>query len=131
LDNLRRFLGGGDVLPPGEEASLWYHWQNFTGFPHGAWLVKIPLTPKRIPALDIELSQHSADRRYSVGGQVAWVSWYNTIDSLHEILERAGLNGLVMLGTAVPHPLLGKQPDTILGQRVKQVLDPNMKFGSY
>ncbi len=128
LDTLRRFLGSGDVLQSPEETAAWNQMQNFAVLPAGAFLVKVPVTPKRIPTLDAELQQHSADRRYSVGGQVAWVVWYNTTQLLHEILQRLELSGLVMVGSAVPHPLLGKQPDPIFWQRIQETFDPQKKF---
>ncbi len=90
--------------------------------------MKVPLTPKRIPALHIALAAYDPVVRYSAGGNVAWIAWPTSLDILDGLLKKQGLRGLVLLGEPRPQPLIGVPPDAIFAQRVRQALDPTGKF---
>lgn len=128
LDNLQRFCGEGDVIH--EDDQLWRDAAELAWVAAGSLAVKIPLTPKRIAPLEAALATRGVERRYSVGGNVAWVAWHDSPEALDALLLQQGLSGLTVLGTPPPQPLLGKQPDPIFLQRVKQALDPDGRFGS-
>jgi glycolate oxidase FAD binding subunit len=128
LDNLRRFCAGGEVIM--HDSDFWQEAAELSWVPAGALAVKIPLTPKRIQSLEAALAPYAAERRYSVGGNVAWVAWPGSPQTLDALLLQRGLSGLAVLGTRPVNPLLGKQPDPIFLQRIRDALDPNGRFGS-
>ncbi len=90
----------------------------------GDCLVKVPLSPKQVPAFDALLTRDC--RRYSVGGNIAWLAT-DDIASLDAALERCGLSGLCLRG-AVELAIIGNPNDNVLADRVKQVLDPQNKL---
>lgn len=128
LDNLRRFCGGGKVIV--EDSDFWREAAELAWVPADALAVKIPLTPKRIQPLEAALVPLAAERRYSVGGNVAWVAWPDSPQALDTLLLQQGLSGLALTGRPLARPLLGKQPDPIFLQRVRQALDPDGRFGT-
>ncbi len=130
LDKLRAFLGQGEPVTGGQESVHWQGMLDFTWQPEGTALVKVPVTPQGIPALDEALARAGADRRYSVGGNLAWVAWPGKLALLAELLQAYGLTGLVLRGgDGSPGPWLGALPGGVFAQRVKGVLDPEGKFG--
>ena len=98
-------------------------WRPLTGLT-GEYLVKVVLSPRQIPPLDP--AQGHLQRRYSIGGNTAWVAT-NDIVSLERLLLAHDLHGLCIRGQ-VASPLLGKPPECTLASRVKQVLDPMNKL---
>jgi glycolate oxidase FAD binding subunit len=128
LDRLAQLLGGGEVLEGGNDVLLWQTAREFEWVPSGAALVKVPLTPARIPALEVELEKTSAQRRYSAGGQVAWIAWPEPITSLHDLLLGQAISGLVIFGPP-GRPLLGApRSDHEFATRVRQALDAHGRF---
>ncbi len=130
LKALQSFLEAGEVIA-GEDEPL--HWAALTRFawqPDGAALVKSPVTPKRIPVLDAALAKAGAHRRYSVGGNLAWIAWPGDLTLLDQLLRAYELNGLVLRGDVGSiGPWLGKLSGGLFARRVKGVLDPEGKFG--
>ncbi|MDR7448607.1 MAG: FAD-binding protein [Armatimonadota bacterium] len=148
IDRLRAFLGGGEVVPR-EEERLWDEAREFTWAPPDAALVKVPLTPLRIPPLEAALERQAAHpaagnhptgaagtspaaaptRRYSAGGQVAWVAWPQDLETLHDLLAGLGLRGLVIRAPRPPaRLLLGAPLEQAFLRRVKAALDPHGRF---
>jgi len=116
------------TLEGAPEAEFWRSRREFSWLEPGQTLVKVPLTPRRLPGLDEQLAARGAQRRYSSGANLAWVGWLGLIEPLHRLLEAQGLSGLAVLGHA-DQPLLGVRVGDIFAQRVKKALDPNDKFG--
>jgi hypothetical protein len=107
------------------ELDLWAQARECRWAAEGSSLVKVPLSPKQIPALEEALPAGAA-RRYSAGGHVAWLAAPG-VDELDGILARLELPGLVLWG--VPgRPYLGPRKGLSLARRVKQALDPAGKF---
>lgn len=100
------------------------YWQNINAMNHADKMLKIPIAPKQIPALDGYL--HTIPRRYSVAGNIAWIQSDN-IEELSPILTELNLSGLQILGNS-GNPIIGKSIDNTFAQRVKAVLDPQNKF---
>ena len=90
----------------------------------GAYLVKVALSPKQVPAFDRGIIK--AQRRYGVGGNIAWVA-ANDIRPLGAALIACSLTGLCLRG-AVESPVIGAPLENVLSARVKQVLDPQNKL---
>ncbi|MCI0521564.1 MAG: FAD-binding protein [Chloroflexi bacterium] len=128
-ERLRAALDGAeaDWLEGEAEAAYWRAWGEFDWLPQGWLLVKVPLTPRRVPALDERLAVYGALRRYSVGANLAWVGWPGGWRELHMLLQELGLSGLAVLGEAAL-PRMGVQPGEAFERRVRRALDPLEKF---
>jgi len=126
MERVRALVGGGEILDGAEEEALWREAREFTWLPDGAAVVKVPLTPARILALDAHVRAHA--RRYSVGGNVAWIA-AEAPAALDDVLRAHNLPGLVML-RAVENPRIGVQVSNPFAERVKAALDPTHKFGA-
>jgi glycolate oxidase FAD binding subunit len=128
LERLSQLIGGGELIEGADDEALWRNAREFEWAPAGSALVKAPLTPARLAAFDVAIAHHPAQRRYSAGGQVAWVAWPAPIAMLHELLSAQGLSGLVVWG-APGRPLIGLRAGGAFAQRVKSALDPAGRFG--
>ncbi len=127
IDRIRVFLGG-EVDVVGDDATLWEEAREFAWLPRGWSLVKVPTTPRRVAALESKLSTTECLRRYSVGGNVAWVGWPTDPARLSEILAELGLRGVRVLGPPGP-VFLGRWESEPFGDRVKQAFDPAGRLG--
>jgi len=134
-------IGEGRVRQGEDDAALWEAAREFTWVPVESALVKVPVTPRRIPQLEAMLEQTSAVRRYSAGGQVAWLSWPHAVDVLDTELSRLGMAGLAIFGPEYvaifgpeyvgggPFGLIGlKRSHQAFAARVKAALDPAVRF---
>ena len=124
---LRGLLGGGDMIEGQAESRFWLDAREFTWLPDGWSLVKVPTTPRRIPLLEASLDGWVCRRRYSCGGQVAWVASPREIDHLDRQLSANEFSGLVIRGPA-GRPRLGVRVGDLFARRVKQALDPLGRF---
>lgn len=88
------------------------------------YLVKVALAPKQVPAFDRRIT--AAQRRYGVGGNVAWVATED-LSQLVAALKACSLTGLCLRG-AIDSPVIGAPLENVLAARVKQVLDPHGKL---
>lgn len=131
LDRLAALLGGGDILEGGDEAALWRDVRELAWAPQDAALVKVPLTPRRIAALDAALDAGGSRRRYSGGGQVVWIAWPGPVEALHQVLAAQGLSGLMVFGDPGERgPLLGApRSDHAFARRVRAALDAAGRWG--
>jgi glycolate oxidase FAD binding subunit len=134
LERLRALLGSeeGKVLHCEfveglDEMHIWRAANEFLWVTEAHSLVKVPLTPQRVSSLDERLAVAGAQRRYSVGANVAWVAWPGPVSELDALLVELGLPGLVVMG-APGRPLIGVQTGEPFARRVKQALDPQGKF---
>ena len=132
LERLRGLAGGGEIVDAQVESAFWRDACEFAWAPRDALLVKVPLTPKRIPGLEAVLSGAgpqglASPRRYSVGGQVAWIAWPGTREALESVLAPLGLSGLVIFGPP-GRARLGPRPAEAFERRVKAALDPTGRF---
>jgi hypothetical protein len=97
--------------------------------PAGWQLVKVPLTAKCIPAFDAAVAALPAQRRYSAGGNVAWVATPAPVEAMHDTLTAQGLAGLVVIGPP-GRALMGAQRGESFGRRVRAALDEAGKWVS-
>jgi len=118
------------VITQGEEDhELWRAVCEFRWAPLGFSLVKVPLTPKRVPLLEKKLAGSGALRRYSVGANLGWIAWPEALNNLDGLLAELGLSGLQITGDG-GKPLLGVQVGKAFAHRVRQALDPDRKFST-
>ena len=130
LSRLEEFLHcEGEKLRHTSDADYWRDVSHYRWAKGASHFIKLPLTVKRIPELESFLNQTRAQRRYSAGGNVAWIAWKNTdsLDQLVTKLKELRLSGLVLQGP-VNYPIIGCLPGGVFLQRVKDALDPNRKF---
>ncbi len=134
LRSLARAPERGDVVLAGEEEQeFWRARREFSWLPPDWILAKVPLTPSRLAALDVQLEEFGALRSYVSGGNLAWVAWPGALAGLDAILDEHGLSGLALSGTAGGGngraPLLGRSVGEPFARRVKVALDPEGKYG--
>ncbi len=130
MNRLEDFVGQKAIRLEGDtEKTVWDGLREFTEHRAARYLVKIPVTPKRIPMLEAQL-EGAAQRRYGSAGQVAWVAWNDELDKLKTVLLELELSALVFMGDTHT-PILGVGPDARMLERVKKALDPDGKFPSF
>ena len=127
LGRLLSFLGDGRILDEDQEITYWRGLREFSWVKPDNYLVKVPLTPKRVYQLDAFLADNNAQRRYAVGANLAWIAWTKPLDLLDQKLTTLGLAGLVVLGS--PGKVrLGALPSLAFAKRVKTALDPQRRW---
>ena len=74
---------------------VWQAAREFAWAPAGAGIVKVPVTPARVPALDAGLAAAGAARRYSRAATLAWIAWseHRSSQELDRLLRRLDLTG--------------------------------------
>ncbi len=112
-----------EILQGQAENEIWRSLREFSWVPEGGALVKVPLTPKRALALHAELSARAATICYSVGANLAWIAWRESLDMLDALLVAQDLSGLLIFG-ASESPRLGVRVGESFAHRVKAALDP-------
>lgn len=124
IERIRKFLSA-----PAESMDdhLWQNVKELDWAPQGWSLIKIPLTPKRIPTLEARLQEIETRRRYSAGGNVCWLASPAALSGLDALLTDLDLSGLVLLGPA-GKARLGIHPGAPFARRIKQALDPDARF---
>jgi hypothetical protein len=121
---LAKWTGG--ILTEAE--SWWSDISEFTWAPRGDGLVKVPVTPRKLPELCAAVQSIDGARgHFTAGGNTAWISAPPPATSaLDAALRNLHLNGLSIRGDGAL--ALGEWPDTALARRVKAVLDPVNRF---
>jgi glycolate oxidase FAD binding subunit len=127
LERLRGLLGGGHLLSAEDEPVFWRDAGEFAWSPAGWSVVKVPLTPKRIPELESGLAGQPVMCRYSAGGQVAWIAAEGDLAGLDRSLASLGLPGLVVLG-GVNRIRLGAWQSAAFEMRVRGAMDAVGRF---
>jgi len=124
MDRVRALCGGGQVITGDDEAHFWRAAREFKWLAPEECVVKVPLTPSRIPGLDAAVRH--AQRRYSVGGNVAWIATRD-LPALDAALRALDLAGLVLLNAA-GDPRIGRHRTNAFAERVARALDPHGRF---
>lgn len=118
-------------LDEAEEGAYWRGVREFTWLPRDLGLVKVPLIPQQIPAMEQHLAALPMPvmRRYSVGGNVAWLAWPASLPASHleAVLQSLDQPALALRGTWA-EPRLGKRPGGFFVRRLVDVFDPERKF---
>jgi len=128
LQRIRALLIGVEAIEQiDDDAAIWDAAREFSWVPPGASLLKIPVVPASIERIEQSLqgSRIDSPRRYSVGGNVLWLSWRS--EDRWEELPECELGGLVLLGDA-PVRWIGNWQDNVFFQRLKSIFDPDEKF---
>ena len=130
LDVLARCIGQGERLLGEDDLRVWQTANEFDWVPEGSVLVKAPLSPTTLLGFDQQIDGRDLNRRYSAGGNVAWLAWNGPMDELGTLLGARHLPGLVLTGEA-NNPLIGSFAGREFYRRIKQTLDPDGRFPDY
>lgn len=125
---LQHVIGESEVLVGEEDERVWRQAREFAWAPADALLVRVPLTPPQVPALDAALAPGGAVRRYALAGNVAFSSWPGHVNGLSAVLAALGLTGQVLWG-ASGSPFIGRSVANEFEKRVRAVMDPDGRFG--
>jgi glycolate oxidase FAD binding subunit len=129
LARLAGILGRAQSVTGEQEAALWEEVEEFRWAPKPWSLVKVPVTPRRIPDVEAALLKldPGALRRYSGGGQVVWLATSSPLPAVDATLRNLGLAGLVVLGPG-GKVRLGVHPAEPFEQRVRAAMNENARF---
>lgn len=102
-DRVRSLLDGAqvDVLTGDADQQLWSDVREFRWVPDDHSLIRLPLSPGQVETAEKLLSPQAGPRRYSVGGNLAWITWPNSVaaDSLLTACRELGRKPLPLTGT--------------------------------
>jgi glycolate oxidase FAD binding subunit len=123
-NRVKELLAGGDAaaIHGDEEAEVWRSAREFAWAPSSSALLKVPLLPDQILALEERLTElgDSNPRRYSVGGNVAWVSLSDATDAnISALHESLGRNVLALRGPV--SPITQHAKGRVFEERLEQV----------
>ena len=120
---------GAERLEDDEDIAHWSDVGELRWVPASSTLVRVGLTPRRLPGLDSALRRSGAAARYSLGANVAWVAWPpgRSLDELDTDLKSIGLAGMVLSGTA-GRVLIGHIAGGAFATRVRAAIDPDARF---
>jgi len=110
-----------------DEEQYWCSVREFAWVPAEWVLVKVPITPGRISALEDALTGDRVLRRYMAGGQVAWLALEGSLEELASVLETQSLPALPLFGPP-DMPRMGDFAGRAFYKRVKDALDPAGRF---
>lgn len=128
LERLRAaFDHRGEALQGADEARFWKSAIEMDWTPPGATVVKAALTRGRIPEVEAFLAERGVMRRYSCGGQMAWLAADVPLQEINAWFKQLRLNGTAFFG-APGLPRLGEFTGRPFYRRVKDALDPARHF---
>jgi len=120
LSRLQKWASADRLLRNDDDAKFWSDGSSLE-WAQDTPLLKLPITPLAIPELEQILSRDKIVRRYSVGGNVAWIAsqwnepWPSNFGAAQVFLGRPN--------TTIKPPELGP-----FGIAIKRALDPEMKL---
>ncbi len=127
IDTLREKTNLKEFSEMKADNTVWDSHNNLSWSDHPNF-IKVTLPPKQIPALENRMGSPEFVRRYSVGGNIAWLAMDNThLGFLETILDDVDVTGLQILGDG-DSAILGKSIDNPLADRVKAIFDPENKL---
>jgi glycolate oxidase FAD binding subunit len=123
-ERVKGLLGTGGVVQgtAEDEAQAWRAASELAWVTPGWTLVKVPLTPKRLVGFDAAVAALPAQRRYSAGGNMAWVATPAPVEAVDGVLKAQGLAGLVVIGSP-GRALIGAATGAGFGERVRGAMD--------
>lgn len=127
MERARKLIGVGDIINRDEESALWRAASEFEWAGEGECVVKTPITPEKIISFENRIGG-LVKHRYSVGGNVAWLSVRSSeVRRYDEVFRALNLTGRVFFGAAESETI-GVQTANPFAERVKNALDPKRKF---
>jgi glycolate oxidase FAD binding subunit len=127
---LREAVGGqAGILLGDEDAVVWHEARELGWAQRDAALVRVPISLPRLRQFDHVLSGYDSVRRYTVAGNLAWISWRADLDVLGEILRGQYLVGQVIRGASTS-PFIGAVAPNPFEDRLRGVMDPHGRFST-
>jgi glycolate oxidase FAD binding subunit len=128
VDRLLSHVGDARVLAPTEEEGYWNAASNLDDLWHHDFILKLPLTPERMPKVEQLCDRHALLRRYSVAGTVAWIAMSASV-SAHAFVELSAIGRCQVIRGQCEHQA-DKWKGSLgpFGLAVKRALDPHHKF---
>lgn len=111
-----------EVLSGADDLAYWKSVSHFEWAANAEKIVKVSITPKQIPKLEAVFRDSSRSRRYTVGGNVAWVTGKPSDD-----FKLLYIPSQVFLDRLEESQLQGSR-DTGFRRALKLALDPDGKF---
>lgn len=119
------------VLRGDAEHQLWSDVREFRWVGANSSLIKLPIAPGQMRPLDEVLQRLDPlmARRYSVGGNVAWIAWPQTVPSteLLSLCRQLNRNALALTGQWAP-ALMGDARGGVFRERLLSQFDPTGKL---
>ncbi len=126
-ERVRKMIGGGELIEGPDEAHLWHEAREFAWREPDWNLLKVPISPRQVTRLESELAGKPSRRRYSSGGNVAWIATPDSPETWDSVLNALGLSGLVVIGPS-KQVRIGTHKAQALQDRIRQVFDPTGRF---
>jgi glycolate oxidase FAD binding subunit len=118
-----------ELLDEAHDAEHWRGATELSWVPDGSALIRVALTPRRVPELQGAVAASGALARYSLGGNLGWLAWPADVPlgRLDDTLGDLGLAGMVLRGGPGP-PLVGRATGGAFAARVRAAIDPDSRF---
>ena len=135
LQRLQELLPAHHVLTEEQDTKFWSNASNMDWVSPESTLTKLAVTPNAIAALEAKLQALSVPRRYSVGGNVAWIAMPWTTEWISQFGPGAMLLNPPSSSPSISQsrsPSSSSQRTTELpgpfGRAIQRALDPQSKF---
>ena len=123
LNRLQKFVPVSMLLRGQDDWRYWRAATNLEWARDKGSLVKLPITPNAIAAMDRQCSHSQIDRRYSVGGNVAWIA-----TAWNEQWSQQLGDAQTFLGPLPIEDIGSPRELGPFGRAIKYALDPESKF---
>jgi glycolate oxidase FAD binding subunit len=127
IDRLRESMPASKVLRDHHDEAYWRSVSNLEWVGKTSPLVKLPTTPHEIMEMDARLTQMQIDRRYCVGGNVAWIATEEGTEWKHGWKHACGPGQFFYCGSKSVAADKQAEPGPF-GKALKRALDPESKF---
>jgi glycolate oxidase FAD binding subunit len=114
-----------------EDNQHWSDVREFRWIPDEHSLVKLPISPADVASVEeiLSVTETTVPRRYSVGGNVVWIAWPDSLGQgeFDRVFASLGQNRLALTGDWE----LPSRPDprgAVFADRLQAVFDPSHRF---
>ena len=123
ISRLQQIVPESQILRDQEDEMFWRAASNFEWAHNSESLLKLPMSPRSIPQVEGHFanSQSQIVRRYSVGGNVAWLATEWTSDLQIKC-------GAIQTFLGQPREVSQSNESGPFGKAIKRAMDPEMKF---
>ena len=122
-----------ETLSGDEDLQVWSEAREFRWIPDKHQLVKVPISPAQVVKAEQLLTEASFEsvRRYSVGGNVLWLSIPESAggDEIDRLCEQLGRSALALTGSW-SDPRRGSRQGQVFADRLLTVFDPDSRFSA-
>ena len=122
LSRLQKIAPASRILQDHEDEIFWRAASNFDWACNAETLLKLPITSRAIPKVENFLTDSQKNRRYSVGGNVAWIATEWTADLQAKL-------GMAQTFLGQSSTIIRSSEPSPFGQAIQRALDPALKFG--